>query len=89
MNPIAFERLTHYYGGTKALDTLTLEVPPGCVFALLGRNGAGKTTAIKCLLGFLPPTRGPNRRRRPRAHWKGLSAPGGRGPDRRPAQARL
>ena len=58
MNPIAFERLTHYYGATKALDTLTLDVPAGCVFALLGRNGAGKTTAIKCLLGFLPPTRG-------------------------------
>lgn len=58
MNPIAFERLTHYYGDTKALDTLTLDVPSGCVFALLGRNGAGKTTAIKCLLGFLGPTRG-------------------------------
>lgn len=58
MNPIAFERLTHYYGATKALDSLTLEVPDACVFALLGRNGAGKTTAIKCLLGFLPPTRG-------------------------------
>jgi ABC-2 type transport system ATP-binding protein len=58
MNPIAFERLTHYYGGTKALDSLTLEVPAASVFALLGRNGAGKTTAIKCLLGFLPPTRG-------------------------------
>ncbi|MGQ0612594.1 MAG: ABC transporter ATP-binding protein [Planctomycetaceae bacterium] len=58
MNPIGFERLTHYYGTTKALDALTLEVPAGCVFALLGRNGAGKTTAIKCLLGFLPPTRG-------------------------------
>ncbi len=58
MNPIGFERLTHYYGTTMALDALTLEVPAGCVFALLGRNGAGKTTAIKCLLGFLPPTRG-------------------------------
>jgi ABC-2 type transport system ATP-binding protein len=58
MNPIAFERLTAYYGATKALDTLTLAVPPASVFALLGRNGAGKTTAIKCLLGFLAPTRG-------------------------------
>lgn len=58
MNPIGFERLTHYYGTTKALDSLTLDVPEACVFALLGRNGAGKTTAIKCLLGFLAPTRG-------------------------------
>ncbi len=58
MNPIGFERLTQYYGRAKALDSLTLDVPAACVFALLGRNGAGKTTAIKCLLGFLPPTRG-------------------------------
>jgi ABC-2 type transport system ATP-binding protein len=58
MNPIGFERLTHYYGTTKAIDTLTFDVPAGCVFALLGRNGAGKTTAIRCLLGFLAPTRG-------------------------------
>jgi ABC-2 type transport system ATP-binding protein len=58
MNPIGFERLTHYYGKTRALDSLTLDVPEATVFALLGRNGAGKTTAIKCLLGFLAPTRG-------------------------------
>jgi ABC-2 type transport system ATP-binding protein len=58
MNPIAFDRLTAYYGATKALDTLSLEVPGASVFALLGRNGAGKTTAIKCLLGLLAPTRG-------------------------------
>lgn len=58
MNPIGFERLTQYYGRAKALDSLTLDVPAACVFALLGRNGAGKTTAIKCLLGFLAPTRG-------------------------------
>jgi ABC-2 type transport system ATP-binding protein len=58
MNPIVFDRLTHYYGKTKALDTLSLEVAPGSIHALLGRNGAGKTTALKCLLGFLTPTRG-------------------------------
>lgn len=56
--PIRFERLTHYYGRTKALDTLSLDVPQGSIFALLGRNGAGKTTALKCLLGFMTPTRG-------------------------------
>ena len=56
--PVRFERVTHYYGRYKALDSLDLEVPPGSIFALLGRNGAGKTTALKCLLGFLRPTRG-------------------------------
>lgn len=55
---IVFDRLTQYYGWHKALDTLSLTVPRGEIVALLGRNGAGKTTAIKCLLGFLEPTRG-------------------------------
>jgi len=45
MTPIVFDKVTHYYGGHRALDTLSLEVPQGSIFALLGRNGAGKTTA--------------------------------------------
>jgi len=57
-DPIVFDRLTHYYGRTRALDTVSLRVPEGSIFALLGRNGAGKTTALDCLLGFLRPTRG-------------------------------
>ncbi|PYJ05749.1 MAG: ABC transporter ATP-binding protein, partial [Verrucomicrobia bacterium] len=36
----------------------SLEVPRGCVFAFLGRNGSGKTTTIRMLLGLLRPTRG-------------------------------
>ena len=55
---IVFDRLTHYYGEFKALDTMSFKVEPGAIFALLGRNGAGKTTALKCLLGFERPTRG-------------------------------
>ena len=55
---IVFEGLTHWYGATLALDTLDLAVPRGSVFALLGRNGAGKTTALSCLLGMQRPTRG-------------------------------
>jgi len=56
--PIRFERLTHDYGSHRALHDLTLSVPEGSIYALLGRNGAGKTTALKCLLGFQTPTRG-------------------------------
>lgn len=41
-----------------ALHDLTLSVQPGEVFGLLGLNGAGKTTAIKLMLGLLFPTRG-------------------------------
>ena len=39
---------------TPAVDHLNLRVPAGCVYGLLGRNGAGKTTAIRVLLGLLP-----------------------------------
>ena len=44
--------VTKSYGSQKALDNVTLEVPSGVVCALLGENGAGKTTAIKILLGL-------------------------------------
>ncbi|HUK77740.1 MAG TPA: ATP-binding cassette domain-containing protein [Thermoleophilia bacterium] len=41
-----------------ALDRLDLAVPTGEVFGLLGQNGAGKTTALRCLLGLVRPTAG-------------------------------
>ncbi|MBP8304932.1 MAG: ABC transporter ATP-binding protein [Phycisphaerae bacterium] len=50
--------LTKTYGRHLALDHLNLRVPEGCIYGLLGRNGSGKTTAIKLLLGFLNPTCG-------------------------------
>ncbi len=40
------------------IDNLTLTVPAGTVYALLGGNGAGKTTAINTFLGFVPPSAG-------------------------------
>ena len=50
--------LTRYFGARPAVHGLDLDVPRGCVFAFLGRNGSGKTTTIRMLLGLLPPTRG-------------------------------
>jgi len=50
--------LTKRYGRTMALDGLDLEVRRGEVFALLGANGAGKTTAVKIFLGLTSPTGG-------------------------------
>lgn len=50
--------LTRYFGARAAVYELNLEVPRGGVFALLGRNGSGKTTTIRMLLGMLEPTRG-------------------------------
>ena len=50
--------LTKYFGSKPAVYELNLEVPRGCVFAFLGRNGSGKTTTIRMLMGLLQPTRG-------------------------------
>ena len=55
---IQTRRLTRYFGRKRAVYELDLEVRQGCVFAFLGRNGSGKTTTIRMLLGLLQPTRG-------------------------------
>jgi ABC-2 type transport system ATP-binding protein len=52
------DRLTKRYGDVTALDALSFAVGAGEVYALLGANGAGKTTAINCFLGFIAPTSG-------------------------------
>ncbi|TKI05328.1 urea ABC transporter ATP-binding subunit UrtE [Martelella alba] len=48
------EDLNQYYGGSHILRGLTFEAPIGQVTCLLGRNGVGKTTLLKCLMGLLP-----------------------------------
>jgi ABC-2 type transport system ATP-binding protein len=50
--------LTKQYKDITALDGLNLNVPTNSIFGLLGRNGAGKTTAIKILMGMVYPTSG-------------------------------
>jgi len=55
---ITTERLTKYYGDQCVVDALNLRVPQGSVYALLGRNAAGKSTVIKMLLGFVQPNWG-------------------------------
>ena len=50
--------LTKRYGHILAVDQLTLEVPRGRIFGLLGPNGSGKTTTIGMLLGLVRPTSG-------------------------------
>jgi len=47
-----------YYGDSYILQGVSLEVAPGKVVAVLGRNGVGKTTLMNSIIGFTPPRRG-------------------------------
>ena len=55
---IHVEKLTKSYHGTTALHGLSLDVMRGEAFGLLGANGAGKSTAIECILGTRKPDSG-------------------------------
>lgn len=55
---IAVEHLTRTYGPLKAVDNLSFTIGAGEIVGLLGHNGAGKTTIMKMLTGFLEPTAG-------------------------------
>ncbi len=55
---IELEHVTKRYGGILALQDVSLRVSSGEVVGLLGRNGAGKTTALNLMTGFFPPSEG-------------------------------
>src|SRR4051812_43219400 len=50
--------LTKYFGSKCVVDDLNLCVPRGSIFGFLGRNGSGKTTSLRMILGLLEPTWG-------------------------------
>ena len=56
--PIRLEALTVRYGRAAACADVSLAVASGSVYALLGRNGAGKSSLVRCLLGEQKPTSG-------------------------------
>ena len=58
MSALAVTRLNHSYGGSHTLWDVDLLVPPGSRTCLMGRNGMGKTTLLKCIMGLLPATSG-------------------------------
>lgn len=55
---IDVENLSVRYGARPVLSSVSLDVPAGAVFALLGRNGTGKSSLVRCLLGHQRPTQG-------------------------------
>ena len=57
-DPLLIDNLTLAYGANKVLDGLSLAVPAGSITALLGGNGAGKSTTLSALLGFARPQSG-------------------------------
>jgi ABC-2 type transport system ATP-binding protein len=55
---VVFENVSRSFGTTVALDSVGFELAPGSVLGLIGRNGAGKTTALRLVLGTLWPDAG-------------------------------
>jgi branched-chain amino acid transport system ATP-binding protein len=58
MSVLQVDDIHTYYGDSYVLQGVSLEVRPGTVAALLGRNGMGKTTLIRSIVGFARPRRG-------------------------------
>lgn len=51
---LTIESLNQYYGGSHILRNVSMTVPEGRLTVLLGRNGVGKTTLLRCLMGVVP-----------------------------------
>jgi branched-chain amino acid transport system ATP-binding protein len=55
---VELDRVSHFYGPIRALDNFSLRLQVGRSIALLGRNGAGKSTVLRLLSGLMQPTSG-------------------------------
>jgi len=58
MSILSVIKVDHSYGGSRTLWGVNLSVPAGSRTCLMGRNGMGKTTLLKCIMGLLPVTGG-------------------------------
>ena len=58
LQAVRLENVNKTFGRQKAVNNLSLDVPAGSVFGLLGENGAGKSTTIQMLIGLLRPSSG-------------------------------
>jgi len=55
---LSVDRINAFYGDSHVLHDVSLDLSPGRLLALLGRNGAGKSTCMHAVVGFLPPRSG-------------------------------
>ncbi len=55
---LSIRGLNQFYGGSHILWDIDLDIPRGSVTCLMGRNGMGKTTLLKCVMGLLPAATG-------------------------------
>lgn len=55
---LTIKSLNQFYGGSHTLWDVDLVVPPGSRMCLMGRNGMGKTTLLKCIMGLIPASSG-------------------------------
>ncbi len=51
---LSISNLNQYYGGSHILRDVSIDIPKGACTTILGRNGVGKTTLLKCLVGLVP-----------------------------------
>lgn len=58
MSTVSIQHLTQTFGKTLAINDLSLEIESGKITGLIGADGSGKTTLIRCILGLLKPTQG-------------------------------
>jgi len=58
MNVIELNQLTKYYGKSRGIEQVSLNVKEGEIFGFIGPNGAGKSTTIRTMLGLLYPDSG-------------------------------
>ena len=55
---VSLNKLNFRYGNLRVVNNITLDIPRGISFGLLGSNGAGKTTLIRLMVGLLKPSSG-------------------------------
>ena len=71
---LALTNVSSGFAESMVLRGVSLSVPPGGILALLGKNGMGKTTLLRTVMGFLPAARRPCVSGRP-GHYRACPAP--------------